>query len=147
MKMYGNHNSKRYIMYLNCMVLFQLKSPIFCCWWELNQVLMNHILNRIILLTVKVSLTFVALVMQSDMWPASWTSWFFKFDIISGSHALWTNKVKKKKQHYCFAIGFTFCFCFLLFVKRHLSYVTTARETIFFDLKNLIYSGIKINMV
>ena len=29
--------------------------------------LMNKILNRIILLTVKVSLTFVALVKQSDM--------------------------------------------------------------------------------
>ena len=114
--MYGNHNSKRYTMYLNCMVLFQLKSPIFCCWWELNQVLMNHILNRIILLTVKLSLTFVALVMQSDMWPASWTSWFFKFDIISGSHALWTNKEKKKAallfrcRFYFLLLLFAFCY-------------------------------------
>ena len=105
---------KRYTMYLNCMVPFQLKTLIFCCWWEL-EVLMNHILNRIILLTVKISLTFVALVKQSDMWPASWISWFFKFDIISGSHALWTNKVKKKKQHYCFAVLlFASAFCFLL---------------------------------
>ena len=146
MKMYGNHNWKRYTMYLNCMVLFQLKTPIFCCWWEL-EVLMNHTLNRIILLTVKISLTFVALVKQSDMWRASWISWFFKFDIFSGSHASWTNKVKKKKQRYYFAVAFTFCFCFLLFVKRNLSYVNTARETIFFDLKNLMYSGIEINMV
>lgn len=145
MKMCGNHNWKRHTMYLNCMVLFQLKTSVFCCCWEL-EVLMNQILNRIILLRLKVSLTFVALVKQSDMWRASWISWFFKFDIISGSHALWTNK-EKKKQHYCFAVGFAFCFCFLLFLKRNLSYVNTARETIFFDLKNLMYSGIEINMV